>query len=196
MKAKLRNKSGLTLMEMLVSILILTMLVVGMGTGMNTALEVYKKSNFESKSATLADTVNTAMSDVLHYALDVNPEAENGPTFTNVDNNLLKVCFAIKKLDADEDDTNEDSMGILCLKNATGKEVLLLSRGTYGSLAIKNLKVVFCQDEEENVERIGGKGQLSTAHGSFFYITYEIVDTTDATLVRQVENIVRPISYL
>ena len=189
MKAKLRNKSGLTLMEMLVSILILTMLVVGMGTGMNTALEVYKKSNFESKSATLADTVNTAMSDVLHYALDVDTTGSNGPVFTNVDNNLLKVYFCIKEPDA-------NGAGVLCLRNASDKDVLLFSRGTYGSLAIKKLKVVFCQNEEENVERIGGKGQLSTAHGSFFYITYEIVDTTDATLVRQVENIVRPISYL
>lgn len=192
MKAKLRNKSGLTLMEMLVSILILTMLVVGMGTGMNTALEVYKKSNFESKSATLADTVNTAMSDVLHYALDVDTTGANGPVFTNVDNNLLKVYFCIKEPDA-------NGAGVLCLKNAS-KEVLLFSRGTYGSLAIKNLSVTFCQEKEDEVvtiNRIGESGgTLSTAHGSFFYITYEIVDTTDTTLVRQVENIVRPISYL
>ena len=188
MKAKLRNKSGLTLMEMLVSILILTMLVVGMGTGMNTALEVYKKANFESKSATLADTVNTAMSDVLHYALDVNPEAENGPTFTNVDSNLLKVYFCIKEPDA-------NGAGVLCLKNAS-KEVLLFSRGTYGSLAIKNLNVTFCYEQEDEVNRIGDGGTISAAHGSFFYITYDIVETTDTTLVRQVENIVRPISYL
>lgn len=192
MKAKLKNRSGMTLMEIMVSILILTILVVGMGTGMSTALEVYKKANFESKSATLADTVNTSMSDVLHYAQNVDATGES-PIFTNVDSNLLKVCFAIKDPDA-------NGAGVLCLRNASNKDVLLFSRGTYGSLGIRNLKVVFCQEQEDEVvtiNRIGENGgTLSTAHGSFFYITYEIVETTDPTMVRQVESIVRPITYL
>ena len=68
---KLKSKSGMTLMEMMASLLILTLLVTAMGTGMDTAMNVYGDAMFESNSASLAGIVNTALSDVLRHAQDV-----------------------------------------------------------------------------------------------------------------------------
>ena len=69
---KLASKSGLTLIEMLVTILILVFLVLGIGTCMDSALNIYDEAKFESNSASMANIVNTSLADILRYS-DISP---------------------------------------------------------------------------------------------------------------------------
>lgn len=105
---KLKSKAGMTLMEMMVSLLIMVLLVLAMGTGMNAGVRVYNDANFESNSASLAANINTALTDMLRYAQDVKtPTGEGAPdfVFTNLEyglrdayvecdeNGILKIYF-------------------------------------------------------------------------------------------------------
>ena len=80
-KGKRRGKAGFTLVEMLASVLILALLVVGMGSGMSAAVRVYRDSIFESDSASLAAMLNNSLSDLLRYAEDLVTADKNGGPF-------------------------------------------------------------------------------------------------------------------
>ena len=115
---KLRNQRGLTLMEALVAIIILVMLVVAIGTSMNSAISIYGESRFESNSASLADIINTSINDMLRYADNITAitlgrgeDTTHTYTFTNFEYGLQDVYFYIPA------ETNESELkGILSLK--------------------------------------------------------------------------------
>ena len=65
---KLTSKGGFTLIEMLATLLILVFLVLGIGTGMDSALRIYDEARFESNSAAMANIVNTSLGDILRYS--------------------------------------------------------------------------------------------------------------------------------
>lgn len=68
---KLLKKSGLSLVETLITIVITVLLALGIDAGMNAASRVYTEAAFTTDSATLAGIVNTALGDLLRYAKDV-----------------------------------------------------------------------------------------------------------------------------
>ena len=65
---KLKQKQGLTLMEMLAAIVVLVFLTVGINTAMNSSVRVYADSIYQSDSSTLSGILNTSISDILRYA--------------------------------------------------------------------------------------------------------------------------------
>lgn len=129
---KLKSKAGMSLMEVMVALLIMVLLVVGMGTGMDAGMRVYGDATFEANGATLAGYLNTALTDVLRYAQDIQSPAASGDpcTFTNLELGLRNAYI----------EPNEN--GILYIKSADGEDGFdpkaLVSSGAYAKLIIKS----------------------------------------------------------
>ena len=79
MLKKLKNNSGLSLIEMLVAIGILVILIVGMESGISAGTRAYSESMFQSNCSQLTGILNSAMGDALRNSETVvqNPQFEN-----------------------------------------------------------------------------------------------------------------------
>lgn len=190
---KLRNNHGLTLMEVLVSILILVILVIGIGTGMDSGMKIYKEATYEAESIAFGNMLDTAMRDVLQYAEDVKP-MDDGPedvefTFTNQEYGLWDVYFqTLPRSNAGvqpaaetgetegdgetgEPATPENLFGdvILCSRK-TGRNTPLINANAYSDLAITNLKVVYAEAGTTPLpqpdEESGGSGETPGEGGA------------------------------
>lgn len=74
---KLRNQTGLTLMEMLCAVIVLLLVTSLLALGVRFAVKSYQTSMAESQAQTLCATLNTAIADKLRYCGNVN---ESGGT--------------------------------------------------------------------------------------------------------------------
>lgn len=129
---KRRSSGGFTLMEVLVSMLILTFLIIGMGPGMKTALSVYRESTFQSGSTALIGTLNATLEDVLRYAEDIEPltgESETVVRFTNLDYGLQGAHFLCWEA------TDTDAPTVVTVKDSRG-ERSLLPAGSYTDMTV------------------------------------------------------------
>ncbi len=165
---KLRNKSGMTLMEMLVSILILVMLVVAMGTGMNSGMKIYEDAIFESNSASLANVVNTTLNDLLRYCevKDYSDPAVTDQTFviTNLDYGIKDAYF----LQGDG-----ESESVLQMKNTVNDYIIdLVNTGSSPDLKITSF-------------------QINYNDAGYFQINYTITSKVNAEKNREVTTVVR-----
>lgn len=70
---KLRSRAGFTLIETMITLLILVILVMGMDSGMQTAVRVYKEATFFADSHSLASMLDTSLGDVLRYSEKIFP---------------------------------------------------------------------------------------------------------------------------
>ena len=68
---KLRSRGGLSLMELLVTIIILVLVLACITVGINMGINCYHKLMFESESQLLMSTLNTAIEDVLKTSENV-----------------------------------------------------------------------------------------------------------------------------
>lgn len=68
---KLRSKRGFTLTELLVSILIMSLTVTAIAIAMNYSVSIYTHLKISSEAELLASTLETAISDELHFAKDI-----------------------------------------------------------------------------------------------------------------------------
>lgn len=139
---KLKSGGGFTLMEVLVSMLILTFLVIGMGPGMKTAMTVYQESTFQSSSTALIGTMNATLGDVLRYAEDVekkekvSSEGESDKftfTFTNTDYGMQNASFKVLS----------DSSDVVTVIDHNNKEKPLLPEGSYPNMKITAFSVTY-----------------------------------------------------
>lgn len=71
MKHKLRSRRGMTLSEVLMAMLILSLVTVGMAAGIGASLRVYRQATEASDAQMLASTLSTALMDELRYARDI-----------------------------------------------------------------------------------------------------------------------------
>ncbi len=67
MKAKLRSQSGLTITEMLCSVVVVLLLSGLVALGVRTAVHTYRASMASSQAQVLSSTLTTAISDKLRY---------------------------------------------------------------------------------------------------------------------------------
>ena len=81
MKHKLRSRRGMTLTEVLMALLILSLVTVGMAAGIGASLRVYRQATETSDAQMLASTLSTALMDELRYARDIS--GTTNPTFTS-----------------------------------------------------------------------------------------------------------------
>ncbi len=72
---KLKNKSGLTLVEMLCCVVVMLLVSIGMVNGVSLAVRNYESSLMSSESQVLCSTLTNLVSDELRYSGAVNWEA-------------------------------------------------------------------------------------------------------------------------
>ncbi len=182
---KLKNNAGFTLIEMLCALLIMVILIMGIGVGMDTGSQIYRDATFESDSATLAGILNTSIGDILRFSsVTKSDEIRNLPegfdptkvefVFTSLDYGIQHAYFHTPVY---EDGT---SMGVLQLKNLKNDKVVeLVNTGAYPELVISNFECKFTPRANPGIE------------GGYFTVTYKIYSESDMTKVRNVEMIVR-----
>ena len=69
---KLRTRKGLTMVEMLAAVVVLTLLCLALNSGMNVAVHAYRVMVAEAETQTLLSTASTAIIEELRYATPTN----------------------------------------------------------------------------------------------------------------------------
>ena len=137
---KLKNQAGMSLMEVMVALLIMVLLVVGMGTGMDAGMRVYSDATFEANGATLAGYLNTALTDVLRYTQDIKSPAASGDpcTFTNLELGLRNAYIK----------PNENGILYIYSTDNGFTPKALVNTGAYTGLKIKDssFKLTYADD--------------------------------------------------
>ncbi len=184
---KLASKSGLTLIEMLVTILILVFLVLGIGTCMDSALNIYDEAKFESNSASMANIVNTSLADILRYSDNLTDKGEtvsgyftdsSGTKVANVDFVFTNYEYAVR----DAYFTVSDD-GVLRIKNlGDSNAVELVNTGAYPDLKISSFKLTYTAK---------GTDTDGNPTGGYFEINYTIYSDKDSNLTKDITYIVR-----
>ena len=174
MRKKLFSRKGMTLIEMLASILIIALLVTGMSTGMSVGLRVYNTSAFETSSASLASNINTTLSDILRYSSNYKEYRWPGaPDFSISNEEYGMVNCYFKVVD-----------GVLQvhympdMSGQTRSPKAVVNSGSYDNLEVKNFTITPRSDRK----------------GDYFEISYRIVSTVDSTATKDVKAIVRMIN--
>lgn len=192
---KLKNKAGFTLMEMLVSIFVLVLLVMGIGTSMDSGLQVYKTSNLNANSGILADIINTSLDDLLRYAevqvvdstkptYDAKAAEGIGFLFTSRDFGMIGARFVL-----------ED--GILKMQGRAGEDgtlpaaVELVNGGSYSDLKVTEFSITYVPKGSTMKVTWTDGHEYNSTEGGFFFVDYDIQNQLDKTQVRSVQTVVR-----
>jgi len=190
--SKLKNKAGLTLIEMMVALLIMVFLVLGMGVGMDSGSRVYQSAIFEADSAALADTLNTSLGDILRYSCEIRKNegvfenfsgdhivAEDvGFVFTNYEYGIQDAYFHTPVF------ADGTSKGVLQLKNLKNAEVVeLLNAGAYPELVVSNFKITYVAE--------GTNSEGAQGRGGYFDVSYTIYRVGDESKSREVSCVIR-----
>ncbi len=186
---KLTSKGGFTLIEMLATLLILVFLVLGIGTGMDSALRIYDEARFESNSAAMANIVNTSLGDILRYSENLTTPGDEGfldssntkvPdvefVFTNYEYAVRDAYFSLKN-------SSNTTDGILRMRNLRdGNVIELVNTGAYPDLKIGTFNITYnAKGSDDNGNPTGG----------YFDVSYTVYSTKDESLTRNVSYIVR-----
>lgn len=184
---KLANRGGFSLIEMMVTLVILVCLVIGIGVGMDAGGNIYRVAVFESDSAALSGILNTSLGDILRYSETVEVNSDRLYSYSGDALDYTEVPFVFTSYDYGIQRayfTTETTTGILQMKNLKNDRVVeLINTGSYPDLKIKEFKVKYYP---EGTNEAGGTGR-----GGYFKITYKIVSATDDSMERSVEFVVR-----
>ena len=194
---KLKSKAGLTLMEMMAALLVMVLLVMGMGTGMDAGMRVYEESKFETDSAALADILNTSISDLLRYAEDIKLSTATPDgidfVFTNAEFGVLDGYFIMSE---------NATIQLRNLKDEQETAIELVNLGAYPKLKIEDFKVSYVKPSDNNaliifdtekceVVEVENQNTVKASRGGFFYIRYNIVSDINGEKAHPVKTVVR-----
>jgi prepilin-type N-terminal cleavage/methylation domain-containing protein len=154
---RLRSQGGFTLVELLVSIMVLVLLVVAMGTGMTTALRVYQESVFQSNSENLASMLNATLEDMFQYSKNIYVRDEDTNTFKgNTEITVdgvpegVNVLFSNSEYGAtnayifvNDNSTDEDANPVQFINVSNSKVKDVLNIGAYPNLGVKDLIITY-----------------------------------------------------
>ena len=179
---KMKNRSGFSLIEMLAAIAILSILVTGMGSGINAGVHAYGDAVFYANSRTMGDIVSTALSDVLRYGDRIRICPESG--FTTEDASIVvpkeKAGFVVSNYEYGvingyfEVLQSTDGRNLVYIQDLQNSEPkLLVNTGAYPDLEVKNLKITYEEAE------------------SYFDLSFDIFDVSDESQKHEVKTTVR-----
>ncbi len=179
---KKRSNAGFTLIEMMCALLVMVLLVMGMGVGMDAGSRIYRDATFEADSATLAGILNTSLGDILRYSTRVHYATEEEQA--KIDEFSPGVDFLFTSLDYGIQDAffhaPIHSTGVLEMRTTrNSNSVELINSGAYPDLMISNFEISY--DERVAPGIFGGH----------FEIEYDILSKSNTEKVRHVETIVR-----
>lgn len=166
---KVRESKGLTLVEMLCATLILILLTLVLNTGMQMALESYRRMVLHSEVNLLLSSLSDAVADELRYASDVTPIAPGGTTPANVTYNSLLYGKETKLSVGDGTDGKNNGQIYAILQNGT--PIPVLPDGSYGRqpwiYGIPSDGVVITYHEAQRLFEVTIKVSEMQADGSF-----------------------------
>ena len=133
---------GFTFVETMVSLLIVTLLSVTVMTGIRIAWSVHENALFSSESEILADTINTSLGDLLHYASYDQTDPDSTVQFSSQEYGVLKGSIYIDK-------------GRLYVKTSSeekASQLRLVNEGAYTSIDVETFRLSY---DSENNQFIG-----------------------------------------
>lgn len=149
---KLRSQAGLTLSEMLVTLLLLVLVLSGVATGLKASFDAYQDSVRLSDALMLSSTLSEAIMDEFRYAGDVETEtvSEGGGTRENVVS-YTSLSFGERQIMTVRKEASGDPGGYLVIapKGTTESELasrgkLLVGTGAYARhLRVKDLTLTY-----------------------------------------------------
>ena len=164
---KLTGKAGMSLMEMMASLLILVLLVVGMNTGMTAGLRVYQNSKNVTDRAMLTSSINTKLTDILRYT-EVRT-VNNKTLYTNLEYGLWDVTF--EAVEGKIQINFWDKTGKKLVKNTP-----LINSDTYSIFKVKDDFVVSYNED------------------GYFDISYTLLNTGNNSSSQLIQAVVRVIN--
>ena len=182
MISKITGKAGMTLVEMLVSLLILVLLTAGINTVMAVGSNVYHVAASHTKMSVLAADINTTLTDILRFSdIKMVESAETDYVITNLEYGLRDAYFGcdengfLKIYFLTESGSSKEPKALL----NSGHYFAASSGATSGDapdFAVKNdLQIIPHTD----------------ARGTYFEVKYTIVNTVDSTQYQQIDTVVR-----
>lgn len=149
---KLRSRAGLTLSEMLVTLLLLVLVLAGVATGLKAAFDSYRDSARLSDALMLSSTLSEAIMDEFRFAGDVETETvgvggdarENVVGYTSLAFGERQSMTVMKK-----DDSEPGGYLVVAPKGTTEAELaskgkLLVGTGAYARhLRVKDLTLTY-----------------------------------------------------
>ena len=116
-RQKLGGRRGMTLTEVLVAVLILSIVTAGVAVGVSSSVRVYRESVQFSEALTLSSSLSQAVMGELRYATDYDSDAK---TFTNQSGESIKIL---------------SDNGCLVIADSTGTKLSdLISTGAYNGM--------------------------------------------------------------
>lgn len=165
----MRKSEGMTLMEVLAALLVLTLLVAAMGTSLDLMARAETASRFASESDALAAVLQAALQDVLGFA-----EAAEGGSISNREQGIRNGTLCIEE-------------GKLCVREAETR--ILTASGIYGDLKVSDLQIRYIPPGQSGtVTRLDGR-EITDVPGGLFYVTFSIEHPTG--LSRTYETAIR-----
>ena len=167
----MRKCEGMTLIEVLAALLVLTLLAVAMGTSLDLIGRAEASSRFASESDALAAVLQTTLEDVLGFA-----ETLDGETVSNREYGIVNGTLCIGE-------------GKLCVREAEIRP--LAGPGIYGELTLAELDICYIPPGQSGtITRLNGT-EMTGIPGGVFYITFRIehpagLSRTYETAIRQV----------
>ncbi len=155
-----KKNKGFTLVETLVAIVILLLMTAGLTVGISAAAKTYKQITFTNNSETLRDTINTAFSDVLRYARNI--EVDDHVYFSTNDYQAGVISGYVTL----------DSEGKLIIVNRDDRSIQnsLMNDKVYAGLHLENFTLTYTEaDADANAD--AGTGGIFTGR-------YTITDKT------------------
>lgn len=83
-KKKLHGEKGLSIVEMLAAVLVLSLLCIMLFTGLNMAVDGYRSMIAEAETQLLLSSVSNVLSDELRYAREVATSADGTLSYTSI----------------------------------------------------------------------------------------------------------------
>jgi Tfp pilus assembly protein PilV len=169
---KLNNKKGLTLIELLVTVVILILVAGMLSLAMDFGVRSFNKSNREAEGQILCAALATSVKDELRYARDIEGTDLSTLNFFSTNISLKNCSFSIM----DKDGKTAES-GFLMLSTSQGNYDLVPKK-TY----VYDLKATFTKFEWE-----------STQPNPYFKVGIQVM-TQDDQIISEEEFVVEPIN--
>ncbi len=128
---KNRRKKGFTFVETLVALMIVSMLSLVVMTGIRTAWNAHDNALFASESEILADTINTSLGDLFHYASY--DKTEDGTVrFSSQEYGVLRGTMVVD---------DKGRLYVMTTESETGSKLQLVNDGAYTNITIEEFKL-------------------------------------------------------
>ncbi len=135
---KNRRKKGFTFVETLVSLLIVTLLSLTVMTGIRVAWNAHESALFSSESEILADTINTSLGDLLHYASYDQTDTDGMVQFSSQEYGVLKGNIYV----------DEGRLYVKTSSEEKASQLRLVNEGAYTNIDIDVFQLSY--DREKN----------------------------------------------